>query len=868
MTDRPILRFLEPTDAARRKRKPSGRKKPATPGRARQGQRLGSVFQRLQTAYEMETPGVELRADPLGIAPERALVFETAAPIQDFSKAAREAGLEVLAEIELDDLADADGAFAPEEGDERVQPVLYATMPSDDALQRLLRYWRAYQRGDVAPTGLTPWWNLFDLLHALRTWGPDDRFTLNARAEILDRLPPDDDEEVFLELEIWPSIRDDQRNVWREEAEAKVIELGGRIVDRAAIAGDGFVYAALLVALATGQVRAMIDNPFEIDGIASIEGLQFILPQTIAQGAPTDGEDIAEAGAPAGLAPFDPELPARVVLIDGVPAAAHPALDGGVVIEDVHDLVGRSQVNKRYHASAMASLILRGDLEADGGPLWDSRLISIPVLIDGDNGSVSPNDRLFVDILHVALTRAFVGENRLAPDAFVVNISIGVRHMQFANRISALARLMDWWAWKAGVLFVVSAGNMSEELNIAGVDAISFENASIADRQKLVRDALASQAFERSLLAPAECLNAVTVGAISHDHAPQVAPPLAGVLRIENDGETLPQITSAVGLGPLKAIKPDLLTSGGAHEVRAVPRGDDSSLRVVAQGQRTGLVTAAPMGGTTRSSGTSDATALATRSILQAAAALVQDGGPYAGQEMPRRDLALLTRALAVNAANWPQDTRNFYDDALARRGASKYAAAKMDVARYFGHGALDPARMVDCPGHGVTFVGLGDIRKDGGKVFEVFLPPSLAGQKLPRSMRVTLAWFSPVDPVRASYRLAKLTAIASAAGEAEKDGGWGLNLKGDGPDTNMVARGTVWSQRLVANQKHAPKYGGNAFIPIRVQCQEASSRALSPDDDIRFAIAVSLEVEAEVEFDVREEVRQAIQVKLQGGSL
>ena len=41
---------------------------------------------------------------------------------------------------------------------------------------------------------------------------------------------------------------------------------------------------------------------------------------------------------------------------------------------------------------------------------------------------------------------------------------------------------------------------------------------------------------------------------------------------------------------------------------------------------------------------------------------------------------------------------------------------------------------------------------------------------------------------------------------------------------------------------------------------------ALSPDDDIRFAIAVSLEIEAEARFDVLQEIREAIAVRLRGG--
>src|SRR5262249_27385091 len=103
--------------------------------------------------------------------------------------------------------------------------------------------------------------------------------------------------------------------------------------------------------------------------------------QAIPDGPDAAGEDHAVEGA------FDPNVPIRAALLDGTPVAVHRSLDGGVVIEDMHDLVRLSPVARRYHATAMASLILRGDLQADGVPLTDTRLVSVPVLIDQENGA-------------------------------------------------------------------------------------------------------------------------------------------------------------------------------------------------------------------------------------------------------------------------------------------------------------------------------------------------------------------------------------------------------------------------------------------------------------------------------------------------
>jgi hypothetical protein len=49
-----------------------------------------------------------------------------------------------------------------------------------------------------------------------------------------------------------------------------------------------------------------------------------------------------------------------------------------------------------------------------------------------------------------------------------------------------------------------------------------------------------------------------------------------------------------------------------------------------------------------------------------------------------------------------------------------------------------------------------------GKLVFELPLPPSMSGDGVPRSMRATLAWFTPVNMARAQFRLTGLGAVAA----------------------------------------------------------------------------------------------------------
>ena len=147
MTDRPILRLANGRVARRGAGQPDRRPRPRSQGAVGQGRRLGAQFDRLEAALAEEDPDVVLRRDPGGIAPERALVFVTAVPIANFVRAARLVGLEVLAELDLDDDYALDEELIVEHRD-MVSPTLYATMPARDSFETLLRLWRAYQQGE------------------------------------------------------------------------------------------------------------------------------------------------------------------------------------------------------------------------------------------------------------------------------------------------------------------------------------------------------------------------------------------------------------------------------------------------------------------------------------------------------------------------------------------------------------------------------------------------------------------------------------------------------------------------------------------------------------------------------------------------
>ena len=128
MTDRPILRLPDSRPARRLTGNPARVPQPSGAGHVRQGQRFRPVFARLEAAFAGDDATLELRSDPFGIAPERALVFVSAVRIGDFARAARLVGLEVLSEIELDDDYDLPDDLIAERP-EAVSPTLYHAYP-------------------------------------------------------------------------------------------------------------------------------------------------------------------------------------------------------------------------------------------------------------------------------------------------------------------------------------------------------------------------------------------------------------------------------------------------------------------------------------------------------------------------------------------------------------------------------------------------------------------------------------------------------------------------------------------------------------------------------------------------------------------
>ena len=843
----------------RRPRGPRGGSELHLPTPIRQGERLGPVFQRLRDVFEAHRDPLTLQGDPASIAPERALVLEVAGAIDDFYNTVRRIpGLEYLGDEEAEFEADADFAAidtrAGREGrvrdDKPVAGRLYLAMPDTRALQELVRLWDRYQDGEHAPHGFGPWFDLFRRLRALRAWGPSDRVpetTIDWLAERLDTAAGP----VRAEVELWSYQSDDRRRRSAARLEAAVDATGGEIVHRASI--QEIAYEAVLVDLPAAEVQRLRQR--ETSPLAVCDDVMLIRPQSTTE-FPT-AVDTLGAGAAVEPAPPD-DLPPIAALFDGVPVLGHRLLGGRVVFDDPDDLDARSVVSERRHGTEMASLILHGDRNL-AEPGLPRRIYVRPVLYAPGGGALERTqpDRLLIDTIYRAVLRMKAGDlegQATAPDVFLVNLSLGDENRPFTGPMSPWGRLLDYLAERFGILFLVSAGNVRAPLPIPAFDGLlELDQATPAERERAIFEALAGQRSQRTLLSPAEALNVITVGAWHEDDTGNAN--RSNLMFAPYADDPGPNITSAMGLGHRKVVKPDIFMPGGRELVRFVGAGPGLRLQGVPSGRRFGLKTAIPdadgrLDQEGLTSGTSAATALATRAAHRLFDALMDDenGAVLAGVDPVYYGVVI--KALLAHRAHWGAKGSQL-DEFYGPKGQGQHVARKDNIARVLGYGRPFVEEAMTCAANRATLVGYGTVGPgDAAALYGVPLPASLERVTEPRSITLTLAWFSPVNVRHRSYRRAKLEIqpvefMASA----------GVSRESHQPSDKSVPRGSLFHVRYHGDR--AVPFVDDGHVRFRVFCREQGGAL---DQPIRYGLAVT--VEAGEHVPVYQEVRQRLGIR------
>ena len=837
--------------------------RPHGPNRQRQSQRLGPVFDRLATTLDGDGDRLVLGDDPGGLAPERVIVFEVAGSIGDFAAACRRVpGLEYLAERDFEFEPDEDfwvvDTRKEREGQRRddkpVQGRVYAAMPDVRALRQLLSLWRRYRDGADGDYGFKNWFDLFDHLYDLRPWGPKDRVSDDTLEDFRQELQDDPHGPITVEVELWHRENLGQRNRARRKLARVVDQARGSLVHQASI--PPIAYEAALVKLPREEMVRILDR--ELVHLMVCDDIMFVRPQCSPLPQPSS-ERLTAGASPAGAVP-DPGQPPIAALLDGVPVQRHQLLDGRVVIDDPDALEDRSTVPGRHHGTAMASLILHGDRGQAEAPL--SRLLHLhPVMYAPEDGRPErfPPDRLLVDTIYRAVLQMKEGDDDAeptAPHVFLVNLSLGDTRRPYAGWISPWARLLDHLAHRHGILFVVSAGNIADPLPIPRFRTVSeLENATPSSREDAVLDGLGRQRSKRTLLSPSEALNVVTVGA-AHEEAADggIGSNGTGTLLDPYGNASLPNISSAMGLGHCKAIKPEILMPGGREHVRAITGANGCSLLPGRAGRNFGVGAASPdeqgrLDRERNQSGTSVAAALATRAAHRLFDGLMdpENGGVLADADPAY--YAVVVRALLVHGASWREATASKLGELYGPHGRGKHVARLDNVARLIGYGVPRMADAMTCTPERATLVGHGRIESGQMAVCRLPLPGSLSSVTVPRTITVTLAWFSPVNARNLAYRMAKL----EVKGDFEAD--FGTPRAKHQPSHSSIPRGTLFHQRYHGDQ--AVQFVENGELAFSITCKESAGALDAP---IRYGLVVT--IEAGEGIPVYQEIRDRLVVR------
>jgi hypothetical protein len=823
-----------------RGKKGGGGNEPQKLTAGRQQQRLAQQLKVLKETFDAHLS--RLRTSPDGVIPEDVLVLETAGTVDEFIKAVRNVqGLEFLAEYDESDIApDADFYVDKKGVHVAYTGRVYLVCASRSGYDELLKLWRLWQTNGEFKRGFTKWRDVFSLLRDIRPWGLKDRLLeTGVTADWQDRLAR---EEVAIpcELELWFRDSKDRRLASATRVRSEITRLGGTVLSEAEVAS--IRYHAIGATVPTHAVREFVQSGAgDLIALVQCEDIQFVraagqMVATPRGESATRVLDLSSAPTPTG----DPVI----ALLDGLPLQNHLALRERLIVDDPDDFGKDYRSDARSHGTAMASLIIWGDLNSTTKPTPQPvyvRPIMRPVDVDGVAIEQIPNGVLAVDLLHRAVLRLFEASSGkpAAPSVSTINLSIGIRDRSFDGMLSPLARLVDWLSWKYQKLFVISAGNHVKNIELG----VPWSTVTDNTLNKLVLSAIANDTRNRRLLSPAESVNALTVGAL-HSDTDDTKPSAS---RLDPLPLNYPSPISAHGLGYRRSIKPEILAPGGRTQFEPPFVDSDTSIRCVRAASAPGHEVAAPgpsgaVTYTARSRGTSNAAAMVSRTAALIAPAISELRDVDEFSVLKNVSDALILKALVAHGARWGALALELREHLSEREDVDAY------IQRLLGFGPLQVDNIVEGTSKRVTAIAAGRLGVDEAVSHRFPLPPGLSGKRGMRRMTVTLAWFTPVAPLSHRWRQAQLWFEVPESK---------LVIDRDGPDWQAAQRGTLQHDSYAGEKASAIQDGDDATI--RVSCRED---APGLKESIPYALAVTLEVGETIDVDVYEQVSSRIRAR------
>lgn len=746
---------------------------------------------------------------------------------------------------------------------------LFLSLGNEAGMRELLSLWQQWKDNRTLPTGKTKWRDVFNQTLQIRRWGIEEALRetgmLDRWRDLLDPINPV--QPIHCQIELFYRKSEARRAQGERNMIALLEAAGGRtlgsFIDMPEIA-----FHAVKAELPADRIRQLLSDldseTHDTDiQLFKFHGVMYFRPTGQSLAVTEDGD-----GVDAEISEGEVDLPPVAAILDGAPNLQHQALKGRLLFDDPDNLSAQYQPGDRKHGTAMASLVVHGEMvDGQSDPL--QRLVYVRPIMQPD-GHFDPSKRrehipneIFIeDRIRRAVRRIFEGEGDVpaqAPDVCLINLSIGDLARPFVHTPSPWARLLDWLSWKYRVLFCVSAGNYLDAIDIglSGPDYLA-----LADEKRVahVLKCIQTQLSGRRILSPAESINAISVGATHSDSVKSFYP---GQRTDLLPNAPLFSPAARLGYGFRRSIKPEILFPGGRQLYKTPARDNDSVYEIdrsyMAPGQQVAWDSnqAGDLSKTVYLRGTSNATALATRSaarIYEVLDALRTEHG----EDIPQGLISVLIKALLVHGAKQDDDACRAITAALKTPGNSR--KIKEVMARYLGYGSVEIERVLACTEQRATVLGCSEIRENEIHEYRLPLPPDLSSSQVRRRMVVTLAWFSPVNPDHRNFREAKM--------ELSPVGGWGelpLKLARQDADHNQVSRGTV-QHEVVEGSKQIAAYQDGDSILLHVACKKDATARL--DVAVPYGLAVTLEVAEGIQIPIYEQLRTRLQPQVAVGAV
>lgn len=789
-----------------------------------------------------------------GFAPESILVLQTKLTALKFQAAINGVdGMEWLAEADLDDLDPSEDFRDPDNPAKQLKGQLLVSFTNQTALTELLRLWDAWKREEPFGRGQTSWATIFAHLDEIRPWSLQDRleeFGIVERWE--QELAENPEGPHIFEIEFWYREREVDRRRSLEEARKAVTAVGGRFVGASVDIPD-IHFFAVKAELPGPFLQSWIPRRDEDNGPFRSIGIRYVRPMG------------CKASAQQGETPCDPieqdvEGTPIVAVLDGLPLEKHQKLRSRILIHDpfLHESAYSSPASQ-IHGTAMCSIVSWGDLN-DPRPL-STPVVCVPIMHPAQAGRNSeeleervPSDRFPEDLVHEAI-REILGDaskSGIAPGVKVINLSVGDPTRPFHRQAGSWARLIDWLSWKHKILFIVAAGNT--EFHASDEDPAPRDVGSLAsaDRIRHTLQRMVANRRKRSIHAPAEAINALTIGSVHNDASGDFTPSFAQVDILPDS--RLPSPITRNGPGFKRGVKPELLLPGG----RVLFKNGTAAFLEWRGGGAPGVKAAAPtkdgrLDMVAHSRGTSNATALASNAAGRIGELLLELGNDVSLPVPLHSDaVAPLIKAMLVHGAqkNGLTDVFSSWLESTHKRGHT----VKEFTSNFLGYGIPDIDRVLRCANNRATVLGFGLIPKkvkDQETLHEYVLPlpvESLQGNCALRRLTVTLAWLTPISPRHKDYRQAKL----EVKFEREM-----TDFESGENNHDHIARGTVWHNVFEAESAGLFTQMG-PDLRFQVMCSERGGHL---DEEIPYGFVVTFETKEEIK--IYEEIREQLRERL-----